>query len=129
MRKRWKVLGGASITSVLVGTLILGRSGAVQGDTTSDPATPAVQPEPGLGLYPPPNAAYSLGPDTIPYDQLSAADKAAVDVIQETVETSQPASYQADIEEAFISLRQQMKAELAARNVGLVGTAEDGVVP
>lgn len=128
MRARWKILGGTGVVSALVAALIVGQSGDAKSDTTDstpsspNPSTPADDVHDPLTPYP-------LGPHPIEYDQLSAADKADVDLIQETVETSQPASSYQAWAAATAYTGQQAEAEITARGVGLTGTAEDGVLP
>jgi hypothetical protein len=98
---------------------------------TASASTPQTNGEASALAVPPhdPNTPYPLGPHPIAYEELNVADKAAVDLIQETVETSQPpASYEA-WSQATAWTRVQAEAELAARAVGLVGTTEAGVVP
>lgn len=128
MRARWKILGGTSIASAVVTALIVGQSGEAKSDTTvsvpsgPNPSTPAEDVHDPLTPYP-------LGPHPIEYDQLSTADKAGVDLIQETTETSQPASSYQAWAAATAYTGQQAEAEIAARGVGLTGTEQDGVVP
>jgi len=129
MRARWKILGGTGVISICVAALIVGQTGEAKSDTTDATTSSASSPT----TIPPdihdPLTPYPLGPHAIEYDQLRAADKAAVDLIQETVETSQPpSSYQAWAA-ATAYTGQQAEAEIAARGVGLVGTDSDGVVP
>ena len=130
MRVRWKILRGTGIFTICAVALVVGQSGIVQGDPTSatNPTTSengAVDPE----SLRDPNTAYPLGPGAIPYDQLTAADRASVDLIQETTETSQPDSSYQGWATVTTLVGEQAEAEIAARAIGLEGTEQDGVMP
>lgn len=70
-----------------------------------------------------------LGSAAITYEELSAAERSAVEQIREAVETAQlPASHDA-FARATARTGIIAERELAARTVGLVGTENDGVIP
>ena len=131
MRTRWQVLSGTGVISIWVAAIIVGQTSIVEGETSSSTSS---TPTSTSGVANPDfqhdqNTPYPLGPGAIEYDQLSASDKAAVDHIAETTDTSQPpSSYQAWAA-ATAWTGQQAQAEVAARGVGLVGTESDGVEP
>lgn len=129
MRTGWKVLGGTGAAGVLVAVLIVAQTRRVRGDTAST-ATGSEATTPDTGPpRPDPNKPFPEGPETIRYEQLSEDEKKSVDLIRETLETSQPASSHQAWAAATAWTGQQAAAEIAARSVGLTGTAEDGVVP
>lgn len=121
MRTRWKILGGTGVVTIWAAVLSIGQTGVVQGDTSD--TSGAVAPPHN------PHTPYPLGPGAIPYEELGVNDKAAVDSIQETIETSQPASSYEAWAAATAWTNQQAQAEIDARGVNLVGTAQDGVLP
>jgi hypothetical protein len=115
---RWKILGGAGLAGILAGLIVVGRSPVALGDTAAT-TTPPNDP-----FSPPPP-----GPGTIPYDQLSPAGQADIDQIQQTIELGQPASSYAAFSAATDQAVIDSQAEIAARQVGLESTEQDGVVP
>jgi len=131
MRLTLKLLGGTGVLAAVVVGAILGSSQPVSGDSSEPPSppTPSSTTASSAAYVQNPNEPYPLGPHTIEYDQLSTADKAAVDAIQEAVDTSQPPSSYQTWSAATAATGEQAAAEISARSVGLVGTAEDGVVP
>jgi hypothetical protein len=131
MRMRWKIFGGGGIAGLSIAAFLIAHGGVVRGETSnaaSSSTSTTSSSDPGVPSQDP-NTPYPLGPGAIPYEQLSAADKAAVEAIQETVETSQPASSYQAWAAATAATGKQADAEIAARSVGLVGTSGDGVVP
>jgi hypothetical protein len=125
MRGEWKAFGRTGLVCVCVMTAVW-TVGVVQGDPAAGDQAPREQPP-----YVPHDESkpYPLGPHAIPFEQAGAETQAAVEAIQETVETSQPASSYAAWSAATAWTGQQAEAEIAARGVGLVGTESDGVVP
>lgn len=125
MQARWKIVGGTSAIGLGVMLLVVvGHSRRVSGDNTSTPSSEAfVDPMPRdpFAQYPTPGA--------IAYEQLTAADKAAVDRIQEATDTSQPSSSYAAFASATAWTSDEADRQLAERSVGLTETADDGVVP
>ena len=132
MRGRWKLLGGAGIVGVLIATVILAQSRAVSGDTTSstsgDSDAPAASPPSAVGDDRDPFAPYPT-PGAIAYEALSAADKAAVDHIHEVIDTTQPAALHDAYARATGWTSVEADRQIAERQLGLVDTANDGVVP
>jgi hypothetical protein len=125
MRARWKILGGAGLVGFGLSLFILGHSNVSRGDTSSSTGA-STNPDPN---FRDPEQPYSLGPAVISYDQLSGAEKAGVDRILEIEDTSQPpASYQA-WSDAASTMAADAQVQLAARQVGLVNSDQDGVVP
>src|SRR5207237_817139 len=120
MRKRWKLLGGAGIAGVAVVIAIVGHSRRVKGDTETATVLPPGEHE----AFTP----WDLGPGAIPYDQLSADDKAGVDGIQQTLELGQPAASYQGFSTAVDQAIADSQAQLAARQAGLVGADQQGVV-
>jgi hypothetical protein len=132
MRAGWKVIGGAAIAGTAFFAIILGHSRVSSGDTASAGSPDADVNGPsssGVVLPHDPSKPYPLGPHAIPYEEAGAEAQAAIEAIQETVETSQPASSYAAWSTATAWTGQQAEAEIAARGVGLVGTDSDGVIP
>ena len=136
MRARWKVLGGVELAGVVL--FIVGHSRPSHGDTapdapTASTSTPTVNPPPGTGTTPivahDQLTPYDMGPHAIPYEQLTAAGKADIDAIQERVELGQPASSYQAYSTGTAAAIADAQAQIAARSVGLVDTAQDGVVP
>lgn len=130
LRARWKVISGAGL-GLGVALFIVGHSRLSHGDTTPDAPPPTASPPPSTGTTPTVAhdqlAPYDLGPHAIPYEQLSAAGKADVDAIQERVELSQPAASYLAYSSGTASAAADAQAQKAARIVGLVDTAQDGV--
>jgi hypothetical protein len=122
MRMRWKILSGCGVVCICTFAIVVGQTGVVQGDTAASPPR-SVAPVQN------PNEPYPQGPGAIPYEQLGATDKLAVDQIQETTDTRQPPSSYQGWAAATAWTRQQAEAEIASRSVGLVGAANEGVVP
>lgn len=127
MRVRWKVLG-ASTVAIAIGTVIVvGAAPSVREESAADSAA-------GIGGDSPspihdPSTPYPLGPHVIPYEALSDSERRAVDIVRETVETSQPASSHDAYAAAAASIQVDAERQRAERQVGLVGTEDDGVVP
>lgn len=128
MRIRWKILGGTTAAGFVAAALIVGKSGLVKGDDSAQSSSadassasmgPAVLPH---------DQPYPLGPDAIEFDKLSASDQAAVELIQETVEVTQPASSYQAWAAATAATGRAAEATIAARAVGLLGADQDGVV-
>lgn len=119
MRARWTILC-AGLTGVTFTLIILGRSGSVLGDTS--PSTAPVPNDPGDPFTP-----YGLGPHPISYDQQSASDRAGIDSMQEAVELGQPAPSYGAFSSAASQAAVDAQAQISARQVGLVGTSQDGV--
>jgi hypothetical protein len=122
MHVRWTMLCGIGALGVVI--TLVAASQEVRGEP-SDPSQPPsdVTPEPD------PFEPYPLGPGAIPYEQLGAAERTAVDQIQETVETGQQPSSYAVFARATAQTRARAEADLATRELGLEGADEDGVVP
>jgi len=130
MRTRWKIVGGSGIASIWIVAILIGQTGKVSGDTSSSTSTPTTTPtavDPASAQDP--NQPYPLGPGAIAYESLSAADKAAVDHVQENVDTSQPPSSYAAFATATAWTADRVQVEVAARQLGLTGTEQDGVIP
>lgn len=130
MRTRWKILGGASVAGIWATAIMLGHTGAAADNSSSSPepstaSSNALEPESEHD----PNTPYPLGPGAIPYESLGPAEKAAVDSVEETVETSQPPSSYEAFAAATAWTGERAQAEVAARGVGLTGTEQDGVLP
>jgi hypothetical protein len=134
MRTRWKVLGGAGLVGVgLSFFIVIGHSRVSRGDTSSTGSSAGSGSASGSGSTDPnifdPSQPYGLGPHPISYDELSTVDKAGVDSILQKEELSQPPSSYAAWADAAAASRADAQAQIAARNTGLVGTAQDGVTP
>jgi hypothetical protein len=122
MRRRWKLFGGAGLAGICIAAGILAHSRAVIGETTSTSTTSSDEAaRDPFAPYPTPGA--------IRYEELSAADKAAVDHIHEVTDTSQLAASHEAYASATAWASADADRQIAERGVGLEGTAEDGVVP
>lgn len=127
MRVRWKILG-ASTAAVAVGILVVvAGAPSVRGESADD-SSAGVNSGSAFATHDP-STPYPLGPHAIPYEALSPSDKRAVDVVQENVETSQPASSYNAYAAAAASIAIDAERQRAERQVGLVATEADGVVP
>ncbi len=133
MRARWTLLGGAGIASFAIATLIVARSSNVAGETggsseSAPPQTPPAESKPAIvGIEP--GKPLQLGPDAIPYENLSPGDQAGVDRIIEQEEINQPESSLANMRRAADQAADAAKLEIQTRLIGLVGIDEQGVVP
>jgi hypothetical protein len=125
MRARWKILGGTGgVIGLGVVIAIVSHSRVVTGDDTTSSSTTSASDVASRDPF----AQYAT-PGAIAYEQLSAADRAGIDHIQEVVDTSQPASSYEAFAAATASTSANVESQLAARGVGLVDTPDDGVVP
>jgi hypothetical protein len=137
MRTRWKILGGTGIVSIGVVAFIVGQTGSVRGDTTtaspnSSAAAPSDKVDPATFVDPTPRDPFAPypSPGAIPYEELSAAEKVAVDRIPEVVETSGPPASPGDAyARATAWTSADADRQIAERQMGLQETANDGVVP
>lgn len=136
VRATWKaVLGGAGAIGISIAIAIIGHSPRASGDPVeaSTPSSPSQAPPPGIGIpadeLHSPLEPYEPGPSGIAYEQLSAADKAGVDLIQEAVETAQPETSYDAFAAATDWAGEHADKQISARAVGLVGAEADGVVP
>ena len=134
MRARWKILGGTGIASIWAAALIVGHSGSVRGETSTDSSSstaPSSGVDPATFVDPTPRDPFAPypSPGAIPYEQLSAAEKAAIDRIQEVVETSGPPTSPDDAyARATAWTSADADRQIAERQMGLEETASDGVV-
>jgi hypothetical protein len=82
----WRALGGAGLVGVVVGMMIVGRSGHVAGD----PVSSGSDTTPPLGSQNPdfhePGTTYDLGPGAIPYDKQPADEQLNIDRVHDTRE-------------------------------------------
>lgn len=122
MRARWKLLGGAGLFGVSL-VFLIGHSRISHGDPAQTSA-PAAMPLPAHD----PTTPYDL-PGATPYDHLTAADRADVDAIQQTIGLGQPDTSYGAFAAGAAAAAADAQAQIAARAVGLVDTAQDGVVP
>jgi hypothetical protein len=130
MRARWKVLGGAGLIGAGLGLfIVVGHSRVSRGDTSSSTDSTTTTPTPQAPNYHDPFTPYPLGPGAISYDQLSPTDQAGVDAILQNEDLSQPPSSYSAWADAAAASAADAQAQIAARNVGLVGTEQDGVTP
>jgi hypothetical protein len=124
MRDHWRLLGAAGFTGfALIFAFSVGHSRV----SRADPA-PTQTPSGSILPQHDPGTKYDL-PDSIPFDQLSAADKAGVDSIQQTIELGQPPASFNVYAGGAAAAATDAQAQIAARSVGLEGTANDGVMP
>jgi hypothetical protein len=123
MRARWKIMGGTAAISLCIAVSVVGQSRTVRGDDTTSSSTNASDP-----IARDPFAQYPT-PGAIAYEQLTAAEQARVDHVQEVVETNQPATSHAAFANATAWARTEAERQRAERGVGLTDTAQDGVVP
>jgi len=124
-------MGSAGLAGIGIAILILGRTGEVRGNTATDSTTSSTSVTPGSFVDPAardPFAQYP-SPGAIAYENLTAGEKAAVDVVQEAAETSQPAASNLAFAQATAWTSGDADRQLAERQTGLVDTADDGVVP
>lgn len=137
MRRRWKLVGGAGIAGICIAAGILAHSRAVSGDTTSMPSgdggiasttTSTTSSSDVDEAAHDPFAPYPT-PGEIAYEALSATDKAAVDHVHEVADTTHPAASHDAYARATAWTSTEADRQIAERQVGLVDTANDGVVP
>ena len=137
MRRRWKLVGGAGIAGICIAVGILAHSRAVSGDSTSTPSsgdddtastTTSTTSGSSDDTARDPFAPYP-SPGAIAYEALSAADKAAVDHVHEVIDTTHPAASHEAYGRATAWTSAEADRQIAERQLGLVDTANDGVVP
>jgi hypothetical protein len=116
---RW-LLGGLIIAGITAGFAL--RSRSVEGDTAQpEPKKPTDDHEPFT--------PYGMGPHPIAVEDLSAAEQEAIARVADKMEANQPPGSPAAYSAAVSATIQRVEIELAERQVGLVGTGDDGVVP
>ena len=125
MRVRWTILGSAGAAGFLIAVAIVARASDVAGDPTVSPSTNAQSSIADIR----PGEPLQLGPHAIPYEDLSPEDQAGVDRMIEQEETNQPASSVAAMQRSADQTADAASAEVAARQVGMMGLDEQGVVP
>lgn len=122
MKASVKILSRASFVVICAATLTVGRSERVSGDTTSSP-------DPNDPNYHDPSEPYVPGPRALFYDQASTALKADVEEVLQKEDLSQPpSSYQA-FAAAAAAVNADAKLQTEARAIGLLDSADQGVVP
>jgi hypothetical protein len=119
MHKRL-LAGGLIVAAISVGLAL--RNSAI-GDTKPqpEPRKPTDDHEPFT--------PYGLGPHPIAIEDLAPDEQEAVARIGDKLEASQPVGSSDAYSDAVSTTVERMQLELAERQVGLVGTGEDGVVP
>lgn len=126
MRVRWTLLGSAGAAGFLIAVAIIARATDVAGDPTASPSSNTAEP-PIAEIRP--GEPLQLGPHAIPYEALSPEDQAGVDRMIEQEEANQPASSIAAMKRSADQAADAAGAEVAARNVGMTGLDDQGVVP
>lgn len=121
MRASWKLLGGAGLFGVGL-VFLISQSRVSHGEPaqTSQTAAPVAVHDP--------TTPYDL-PGATAYDRLTAADRADVDAIQQTIGLGQPDTSYGAFAAGAAAAAADAQAQIAARAVGLVDTVQDGVVP
>lgn len=127
MRVHWKLLSSAGIAAAILVVLIF-RSRDVEGDTpdASSPQQPAPPPP---GFEQDPTKQYELGPHAIRYEEQSPEEQANLDRMGEATSTAQGAGSHHAFARAADQAAERARAEIAAAQLGLTGTEDQGVVP
>lgn len=130
MRTHWKLLSGLGLAGTMAALLIVGSR-----DVAGDTDTPAQEPTPPDPAQAPntvgqdPSVQYELGPGKILFEQQTAEEQTHLERMAETTANDHgPKSHEA-LARAAEQARGHAEAEIAARQVGMNGTEEQGVVP
>jgi hypothetical protein len=130
-----KVAGGAGVVCLGVALAFLVRTGRIanEASASSSPATEAPDQPPEAAIDPTsshqPFTPYGLGPDPLQFDQMTAAEQAGTEAVYERIEASFPSTVHPAYNRAVAEAIEAARREHAAREVGLQGTDDQGVIP
>lgn len=118
-----KLVGGIGVVGLVLG-VSLSRSHVASGDTSAPkPVATDDGTAPGFG------APYAFGPGAIGYANADTATRADADSVRQRIEAAQGAESYLAFSAASKQSADDAQAEIAARQVGLEGAADQGVVP
>lgn len=121
-RRLWKPI--TAVVAIGIAVVVLASRNRLVSGQPSNTATASPVDDPHEPFTP-----YALGPGAIPYEKEAAADRVAIDHMAEVVDTSQSAGSIDAFARASKQAADMAQAEIAARQVGLIGTEEQGVNP